>query len=696
MAIVANDRARLALREPLLSPRRIALVGASDDRSKTAARPLLYLRRGGFPGTIYPVNARHDAVLGERAWPSLAALPERPDHVYVLTPTEVAIEVVAECAGLGIPVVTVLADGFAGSAGAARAARIADICARSCVRVVGPSSLGIVDLRARMLLTANAAFAERDLPVGRIFAASHSGSLIGALVSRGKARGIGFAGLVSVGVEVDLSIGEICATTLEDPNIDGYLLFLETLRHATALRSFALAAAERGKPIVAYKLGRSPAARELTLSHTGALAGEDDVADAFLADCGIVRVATFEALLEALPLVARLPLARASAHQPRVGVMTTTGGGAAMVIDQLAMRGVEVIGPTAETLSCLAAASVEVEPARIVDLTLAGTRCEIMKAALDTLGAAPEFDLVIVVVGSSARFQPELAVHPIVNRAGGARPLAVFLTPEAPDAHLYLARVGVPSFRTPEACADAIAAALARRAPTTRVLAPNHRAQQSARVLDELAAYALLDRLGVPRAPAVALSIDIDAPPALPFPYPVALKVLTAAIAHKTEVGGVALDLADGDALVRAAGALRRTMAERAPHSKVDRVLVQPMIEGVGEVLIGYRIDPQVGPLIMLAAGGVLAEIYRDRALRLAPVDVAEAREMIGNVKALAALAGYRGRPAGDLDALAQAIVSFSRLAAIDGAVLEAEVNPLVVRRAGEGVVAVDALVRLG
>jgi len=310
MPILANDgAARRALREALFSPRRIAIVGASDDRSKTAARPLLYLRRNGFAGIIYPVNARRDTVQGERAWPSLAALPERPDHVYVLTPTEVAIDAVGECARLGIPVVTVLADGFAGAAGAARVARIADICARSRVRVVGPSSLGVVDLRARLLLTANAAFAEPDLPVGRIFAASHSGSLIGALVSRGKARGIGFAGLVSVGVEVDLSIGEICATTLDDPDIDGYLLFLETLRHAAALRSFALAAAERGKPIVAYKLGRSPAARELTVSHTGALAGEDDVADAFLADCGIARVATFEALLES-PAAARPPAAR--------------------------------------------------------------------------------------------------------------------------------------------------------------------------------------------------------------------------------------------------------------------------------------------------------------------------------------------------------------------------------------------------
>ena len=150
------------------------------------------------------------------------------------------------------------------------------------MRIVGPSSLGVVDLRTKAMLTANAAFDETDLPVGRIFVASHSGSMIGALFSRGKARGIGFAGLVSVGNEVDLSLGEICAATLDDPGIDGYMLFLETMRKADTLRRFALGAAARGKPIVAYKLGRSDAARELAVSHTGALAGEDDVADMFL------------------------------------------------------------------------------------------------------------------------------------------------------------------------------------------------------------------------------------------------------------------------------------------------------------------------------------------------------------------------------------------------------------------------------
>src|SRR5690606_9114514 len=191
----------------------------------------------GYAGRVYPVNPRRQQVLGERAYPSLAALPEVPEHVYIVTPTEAAVEAVAECGALGVKVATVLANGFAeaGPEGEVREKRLKEICDSTRLRVVGPSSLGVADLRSRALLTANAAFDEPDLPAGRFLAASHSGSMIGALLSRGKARGLGFAALVSVGNEVDLSLGEICAATLDDPGIDGYMLFLETLRHAGAL-----------------------------------------------------------------------------------------------------------------------------------------------------------------------------------------------------------------------------------------------------------------------------------------------------------------------------------------------------------------------------------------------------------------------------------------------------------------------------
>ncbi len=441
--------------------------------------------------------------------------------------------------------------------------------------------------------------------------------------------------------------------------------------------------------MVAYKLGRSSAARELAVTHTGALAGEDDVASAFLADCGIARVETLEGLLEALPLVRRTPIRPAGARKPRVAVLTTTAGGAIMVVDPLAMRGVEIAQPSDETFARIVQLGVEVSPARIIDLTIAGAKYEIYKGALDILTTAPEFDAVLAVVGSSARFHPEQAVKPIVDSANAAKPIAAFLVPDAPQALATLREAGVPAFHTPEACADAIAAAFGRREPKTAVAAPQAGA---GRVLDELEAYALLDRLGVPRSPAVALETTIAKAPALPFPYPVAVKVLSADIPHKTEAGGVALNVHNGEALLTAIKSMRETVKQRTGITP-EHVLVAPMVSGIGEALVGYRVDREAGPLIMVAAGGVFTEIYRDRALRLAPVDLPAAHEMIAEVKAFATLTGFRGGPAGDLDALARAIVALSQLALQnDPAIAEAEVNPLIVRT--DGVVAVDALIR--
>jgi acyl-CoA synthetase (NDP forming) len=379
-------------------------------------------------------------------------------------------------------------------------------------------------------------------------------------------------------------------------------------------------------------------------------------------------------------------------------VVTTTAGGATMVVDPLAVRGIGIEPPSEATLKRLAAAGIAVKPARLIDLTLAGTRYESMKAALDVLVTAAEFDLVLAVVGSSARFHPDLAVKPIIDCAGSATPIAAFLVPDAPAALVALSRAGVANFRTPEACADAIAAALGRRAP--RVGAAPARTWPSDRDggawLDELATHGLLDRLGIACAPAIAIDAQVTSAPALPFPYPVAVKALAAGIAHKTDIGGVVLGVPDGDGLMTAVHQIRASVAQRRPGSALDRLLVQPMVHGLAEVLIGYRVDRDVGPLVMVAAGGVFTEIHRDRSLRLAPVDLATALEMIAQVRGLAPLAGYRGLPAGDLAALAQAIVALSGLATIDGpAILEAEINPLIVRPAPHGVVAVDALVKL-
>ncbi len=240
---------------------------------------------------------------------------------------------------------------------------------------------------------------------------------------------------MSVGGEVDLSLGEICSATLDDPQIEGYLLFLESLRQGAQLQAFAREAARRGKPVIAYKIGRSQAAAEMTTTHTGALAGEDDVADAFFKELGVARVDLLESLLEAVPLASRMPIAPLHAAPARVGVVTTTGGGAAMVVDQLGIRHVVVEPCSQATLARLAAGRFagHAGPRARPHIGRART-IEVMKNTLAILLDAPEFDLVLAVVGSSARFQPQLAVQPIVDSAASTKPLAAMLVPDAPQA----------------------------------------------------------------------------------------------------------------------------------------------------------------------------------------------------------------------------------------------------------------------
>lgn len=684
--------------EALFRPRSVALVGASDTAGKATARPLTYLRQRGWAGAVYPVNPVRETVAGERAWPNIKDLPEVPDHVFVMTATDAAITAVEQCVARGVPVVTVMADGFIDSAagGADRRRVLRELVRGSNTRLLGPSSLGVATIGADLFLTANAAFADPQVRAGGVFVASQSGSAIGALVTRGSEMGVGFAALVSTGNEIDLTLGEICRAAVADPRVESFALFLENISAAADLAEFAAAAAAAGKPVLVYKLGRSEAGARLAVSHTGALAGDDAVADALLADLGFARVHTFEALLEGQLLasaVDRHGAATRLRRAPRVGVLSTTGGGGAMVVDCLATRGAELPGPSAETMRRLAEIGVHAEPGALIDLTLAGTRYETMKGALDIVLSAPEFDVIVAVPGSSARFRPDLTVKPIVEAADSGKPLAAFVVPAAPDALRLLREQGVGAFRTPEACADAVVSLFDRRGPKPLRLQP---ITPGARyeVLDEVASYDLLRAVGVRAADHAVVALD-TLPDRLPVDGPVAVKLLSAEVAHKSDIGGVVLDVRDAAGLRTAAERIRAAVAEHAPKISLSKVLVQQMVGGVGEALIGVRRDDQAGPVVVLAAGGILAELYRDRSVRTAPVDLDTARAMVSEIIAFRALAGYRGAPRGDLEALARAVCAVSDLVDAPGpAIIEAEVNPVIIMPEGQGVIAVDALVR--
>lgn len=678
-----------AVAPALLNPRRIALVGASADPARLTARAQVYLRKHGFEGELYPVNPRAETVLGEKSYPSLADIPGPVDLAYLLLGTEHVEGVIADVAAKGIPVAAILADGFAeaGPEGQARQARLLATAKAAGVRILGPNSMGLINLNSRTACSVNAALEAESLPAGRLALVSQSGSMLGAIMARGAARGLGFSHLISTGNEADLTASEIAGLLVDDPQVDAILLFLEAIRRADLLAEAARRAHAVGKPIIAFKLGRSAFGAELANSHTGALAGSDAAADAFFRANGIARVTMIEALLEAPALfIGRKPL---TAPKRAVSVMTTTGGGGAMAVDALGVAGIETRAPDATAVEGLKAAGLP-HHGRMIDVTLAGTRADKVKAALSALAADTGTDLALSVIGSSAQFRPHDAVAGILGAAqsGLPKPVAAFLVPQADVSLRMLGEAGIPAFRTPESCADVIRAFIDWQAPRAVPEAPAVAHVLPARP-DEADARRLFAALGLDTGFAVMATPD-----AVPegLRYPVALKVLSPDLAHKTEVGGVALNIADAAGLKAAATEMLARVKARAPAATITGFLVQPMAKGLAEAILGFRRDPESGPVVLVGAGGVMAELHRDTALRCAPVSLDEARSMIAEVKGLKPLAGWRGLPKGDLDALAQAIVAVSRLAAVPE-VAEAEINPLIIHAEGHGVTVADAWV---
>lgn len=686
------------LPQALLSPRSVMLVGASGDPGKTSSRPQRYLRHHGFTGAIYPVNPGRDEILGEKAYPNVLAVGRPVDHAYIMVPAAQVEQAVADCAALGVPCATILSDGYSesGEKGQVLQASLLRRAREAGIRVLGPNSIGVINIAGRTTLSANAALSIDRLLPGSIGLVSQSGSALGMLLSRAQGRGVGFSTLVSVGNESDLGVAEIGEMLLDQPETDTVLLFLETVRDGPALAAMAARAYALGKPVIAFLLGRSSVGREISASHTGALATDFAATEAFLRDSGIMRVDMLETLFELPPLVrqARPPQGR------RVSIVTTTGGGGGMVADRLGQSGITVAAPAAETVARLAGRGIRIKQAPLVDLTMAGTRKEVYGAVLDELAVDPGSDLIVAVVGSSSQFHPELAVAPIVESRSLGKPVAAFLAPEATESLALLARAGIAAFRTPEACADAVRTFLEWRAPrpvpdaaAATALRARLPAPASAGTLNERDSLALFASLGIP-----VVDSSIVTEPRRPDVFdgverfPAVLKILSSDVAHKTEAGGVILSIPDRAALTAAAATLLDRFERHRPAARLEGLVVQPMLKGLCEALVGFRRVGKLGAIVTVAVGGTLVELQRDFACARAPLDIGQAREMIEAVRGFAPIRGYRGLPRGDCEALAKAVQAISQLALLPWA-QDAEINPLIVLPEGEGVVAVDGLV---
>ncbi|MEQ8506140.1 MAG: acetate--CoA ligase family protein [Rhodospirillales bacterium] len=693
MADEMNDRSS-SLVQALFTPRGVALIGASGDPTKNSGRPQRFLKSHGFTGAVYPINPGRDEVQGVPAFKSVADVPGPVDHAFVMVPAQHVEDAIRQCGEKGVPVATIYSDGFAetGEDGRKMQERLVATARKAGVRLIGPNSMGVIHPASSLTLSVNAVLEMEGIKPGGLSLISQSGTILGTLLSRGAARGIGFARMISVGNESDLGVGELVDLLVDDPDTTSILLFVEAVRDGAVLARAARRAFDAGKPVIAYKLGRSEAGRELALSHSGAIAGPAKAADAYFQAHSIARVEMLEGLLESPPLF----LGHRPAKGKRVAVVTTTGGGAASVADRLGSLGATLVPAPDSVRAALRDHGLEIGRGPLVDLTMAGTREGVYGAALENLLADDGIDAVVCVVGSSGQFKPELAVAPIVEKAAGSsKPVAAFIAPQADKSLTLLQDAGIANFRTPEACADAVMAFLNRTAPRPVPDVDGHaktRAEEMlerapSETLNEREASLVFEALGLPIAPAQVIK---EAGEPIAVPFPVAAKVLARDIQHKTERGLVKLGIEAPEDFWDQA----EQLLAAAPEA--EGILVQSMAQGVmGEVIAGYRLDQEAGPIVLVGPGGIMAEVYDDAAVRTAPVDVDEAMAMIEEVKGLAPIRGFRGKPAGDLKALAQAIAALSNLAVLEAPVLEAEINPLMIRGEGEGVVAVDALLRL-
>ncbi|MBI0538496.1 CoA-binding protein [Roseomonas sp. KE2513] len=682
----------------LLAPRSVAVIGASADATKMTGRPVGYLRKHGFTGAIYPVNPRVTEIAGLTCYPDVASLPEAPDAAIVLLGPERAEAAVRDLAARGTAAAIVLASGYGETdeEGARRQGALKE--AAGPMRLLGPNTIGLVNLTNRITLSATGALEMGNLRAGAISVVSQSGGILGALLSRATDRGVGFAKLASTGNEADLDSTDLIEHLLDDEATRVIAVYMEGLRRPEAFREVALRAAAMNKPIVVFKVGRSESGARSASSHTGALAGADRVYDALFRQCGVIRAETFSDLLD-IP-TALAPGRRAAGK--RVAILTSTGGAGTLVADSLGLAGFEVPVPDAPTAARLAALTGEAASAgrNPVDLTLAGLRPNLLRGAIDALQESPSFDAAVVIVGSSALAQPTLASDAVVEcQARGEKPILCYVSPHAPEVTRLLNGQGIPAFTAPEATASVLAALQPRPVPPAPPppAAPDPAiAALPAGPLNEAESKALFARFGLPAArEAVASDPAGTIAAAEGLGERVVLKVLSRDIPHKSDLGGVAVGLPPAALPEAAAAMLERLRAAGAPAP--EGFLVQEMVRGGVELILGFHRDPQLGPALLLGMGGVAAELLGDTALRLLPITRADAEGMVAELRTAPLLRGYRGAPPADVPALVDAILAFAAMVGAAGErLLEAEINPLFVLPEGEGVRAVDGLAVLG
>jgi acyl-CoA synthetase (NDP forming) len=703
---------------PLLWPRSVAIVGASDNKEIIRGRLLHIMLLRGFPGQIYPVTPSRTEVQGLRAYPSVAALPEPVDLAVIVIPSAAVLQVLDECGVRGIKAAVIITSGFAeekGEEARVRQEELRRIAARYDMAICGPNCEGLVNALRPMAATFSPSLENQDYrlipevtPGRPISVIAQSGALSFSYLNRGAPRQLRFTYLVSSGNEATLEGLDYVDYMLDEGRTDIFLLYMEAVRSADTFRRVAAKAARLAKPIIVGKVGRSDAGRRAAASHTGALAGSDRAYDALFRRYGIVRCEDIDQMIDTAAAFAFNPLPTGR----RVVVLSASGGGAAWMADMLAAQGLELPELDAETRKkidpLLPSYASSQNP---VDLTAQATREVGYARVIEILQHSPVVDMVVVVgsLATETLLRRDIAALARVTLASTV-PIAFCAYTNASSAAVtLLAGAGIPAYTSMINCAKALRALadyaeFQRRwhermepepTPAARVAEADRRLRAAGPVLCEYEAKELLAAYGVPR-PGEEMTSTVQGATAAAtrLAYPVALKVQSPDITHKTEAGAVALGIATRTALRRA---YRRVLASaRAAHPGADLrgVLVQQMAPAGIEMIVGITRDETFGPLLMLGLGGIHVEVLRDVAFAPVPLTHRDARHLLGQLRGARLLDGVRGGPPADVRALVDLLVAVSGFAADHREIVaEIDLNPVIVHPRGQGLSVVDALI---
>ena len=700
---------------PFFHPNTIAVIGASREPTSIGYRLLESLQGSHFSGSIIPVNPHATEVAGLRTFPSLLDVPVPVDLAVIAVPANIVLSIIDDCAAKLVPAAILITAGFAetGGTGISLEEQLRERVRRCGIRLIGPNCFGVMNLDPAIRL--NATYTPIIPPAGRVAFVSESGGMGLAVVTAAQRLNLGISGFVSVGNHMDVTVNDLLEYWERDPNIDVILLYLETIVDPQRFRQIAERVG-REKPTIVLKAGRTQAGQSAAGSHTAAMATNDKAADALFAQCGVIRAKSLE---EFLSLATGLS-SQTCPQGRRVGILTNSGGPGVLCADSCAGEGLLVPELDQLTQSTLASFLPPMATLRNpVDVIGFATE-EQHARAVETMLASDELDaLVIVHVSVRVTDNDPVAAGIIrgirtARQADNKKPIYLCWMAEGDlDRTFVVDGEAIPTYRHPEIPARIIMHAIAydawRKRP--RGQAPNY-ADVNLPVANAICAKALTERgsgwltteetqalLAAMNVPLVQSGIATTAEEAVKLAqkigFPVAVKLVSHQIVHKTEVGGVQLNLANEQAVREAFESIRVKLAQANKLKAMDGVIVQPMLSGGVEVMVGMTRDPLFGPLIAFGLGGTHVEILGDLQFRVAPLTDRDAAEMVRRIKSYRLLAGYRGHPPADLEALEETLLRVSRLVEEVPEISELDLNPIFVLPEGQGCRIADTRIRV-